>query len=114
MWKKLSKSLSRVSGASRSPRHRRPGVESLEGRLVPATIFVNTFADTLDPNPDVMSLRKAITLANLTPGPDTIRLQAGTYPIRLPGGDNTNVAGDFDVSDTLTIIGASSGATAIE
>src|SRR5438309_8324528 len=57
MLKKLHKMLSRIKGAPtagsgrshRGPRRCRPGVESLEGRLVPATIKVTTFADVVNP-----------------------------------------------------------------
>src|SRR5262249_42700066 len=53
----------------------------------------------------VVSLREAIRRANAHPGPDTILLPAGTYTIRRIGADNTNFAGDFDVTGPLTIVG---------
>jgi predicted outer membrane repeat protein len=92
----------------------RPTLEGLETRLVPTTFAVNTFADTLDTR--VLSLRRAISLADNHSGPDTILLPAGTYKITRAGEDNSNVSGDFDVTDSLTIAGqgATPGATAID
>src|SRR5262245_30886505 len=101
MWNKLCKTI----GDPRRRRRVRPWIEGLEGRLVPTTIFVNTFADSLDSNPKVTSLREAIVQANTTLGPDTIQLRAGIYKIRLEGTDDTNAAGDFDVTNPLTITG---------
>jgi predicted outer membrane repeat protein len=102
----------------------RPAVEGLEGRLVPTplTIAVNTTQDLLGAPPGVVSLREAIRRANANPGPDTILLPAGTYTITRAGADNTNAAGDFDVSDpdplrgSLTIVGQGTtpGATIIQ
>lgn len=122
MLKKLCKTLSRflatlAADSSRTvvkARGFRPGVESLEDRLVPATILVNSFEDVAVPLPGQITLRSAISLANATATPDTIQLQAGVYKIRLAGSDNTNAAGDFDVTNTLTIVGKGAGRTVIE
>ncbi len=100
----------------------RPSIESLEDRMVPATFFVNTVADVVNPFDGKLSLREAITAANALPGPDTIRLPAGIYQITQTGTpDNTNLSGDFDVflnstatqRDSLTIVGAGKDATTI-
>src|SRR5262245_22372753 len=92
----------------------RPSIESLEDRAVPATFLVNTFDDAIA-NDGRLSLREAISRANLTPGPDTIVLQAGKYNISLPGsGEDANRGGDFDVTDSLTIVGAGRAATVIQ
>src|SRR5262249_52188195 len=87
----------------------RPNIESLEDRAVPATFAPNTFDDVVNPADDarVLSLREAINKANATPGADVIRLQAGTYRMRIAGQfEDANAAGDFDVRDSLTITGA--------
>jgi CSLREA domain-containing protein len=125
MWQKLSKAVSDIRGGlaagsgrgPRGPRRRRPGVESLEGRLVPANapILVNTLADTVVANDGVTSLREAIFLANARPGADVIRLQrAGVHRITRLGADNNNFRGDFDVTGSLTIAGLDAGGSSIE
>src|SRR5262245_46563737 len=89
MLQTISKTMSRVLGTpaavsgrkSLKTRRFRPGIEGLEGRLVPATILVNTFEDFPTTLGGQKSLRAAILDANATPGPDTILLQAGTYRI---------------------------------
>src|SRR6476646_8774623 len=97
------------------PKSFRPTVEGLEHRLVPATIVVNTTADLISSPPGVVSLREAISAANVLPGPDTILLRPGVYRINRLGADNTNVAGDFDVTDSVTIVGqAGPNGTVIE
>jgi hypothetical protein len=84
--------------AARKPRARL-GVESLEDRLAPAVITVNSFADILNPPAGVVTLRSAIQQANATPDDNTINLAiAGTYQIALQGsGENANATGDFDI-----------------
>src|SRR5690242_6966578 len=81
-------------------------LEGLENRLVPATLTVNTFADSVNPNDGKLSLREAITQANATAEPDAIRLAAGVYEIQLGGADEDgNARGDFDITNPLTIQG---------
>jgi predicted outer membrane repeat protein len=84
----------------------------LEYRRLLAVLTVTTTIDELDGGtlanhngPDgKLSLREAINLANLSPGPDTVVLGNGTYKITIPGvGENANQTGDFDVLDNLTI-----------
>jgi len=74
---------------SAKARHKRPfaarlSVEALEDRLVPATLTVNTLADTVDANPSVTSLREAITVANSKGGADIINFSV-TGTINLTG-----------------------------
>ena len=61
---------------------------SLENRITPTTFTVNTTADTFDSDPNVTSLREAITLANTTPGNDQISFNltgSSPYTITLAG-----------------------------
>src|SRR5262249_14485326 len=62
-------------------RAHRPAAEPLEGRELPATILVNTFADLFDPPPGTVSLRSAISRANTDRQPDTIMLPAGVHGV---------------------------------
>jgi CSLREA domain-containing protein len=101
MSAQLWSSESRV--AARRPKRLR--VEALEGREVPATFTVTTFADVVDPADGRLSLREAVSAANATPGPDTIRLRAGVYTVTRPGAEDQNASGDFDVTDSLTVTG---------
>src|SRR5436853_5961272 len=119
MWNRVSRLLSGVLGAPassgrrrREPPRFRPGVEGLEGRLVPATIVVTTFADVVNPADGKVSLREAINRANATAAPDTIVLRAGVYKIGLAGaGEDDNATGDFDVKNPLTIAGQGASST---
>ena len=55
---------------------------------------------------DDCSLREAVITANNCPGPQTIRLPAGHYPLTLVGADEDQArTGDLDITDDLTIIG---------
>ena len=65
------------------------------------------FADTIDANDAVTSLRESILAANATPGADVIELGAGTYVLTLPGdGEDAAATGDLDITQSLTISGA--------
>src|SRR5262245_37502473 len=92
-----------------TPRRSRPArralqLESLEDRLVPSTFVVDTFDDVLLPNKT--SLRRAISLANNNPGPDTIQLPPGTFQLTRIGGDSSlDDGGDLDIFGPLTIQG---------
>src|SRR4051794_20827092 len=77
---------------------RRPQLEVLEDRTVPATITVTTPLDVVNPNDGKLSLREAITRSNHHAGPDTVVVPAGVYKLALTGADDTNAAGDLDVS----------------
>lgn len=91
-----------------------------------ATFTVTKTSDTADGRCDGdCSLREAIHAANVTPGLDTILLQAATYRLTLatprdPAQDDNvtvdedgNANGDFDVADDLLIKGKG-GSTAVD
>jgi hypothetical protein len=70
--------------------------------------------DVLVAQGDQCSLRAAVQEANYLVGHDTIILPAGLYQLTLAGLDSTAAAGDLDVTDDLTIIGAGADVTVIE
>ena len=90
-----------------------------------ATIAVT---DMVDANSGVVSctLRDAITSVNngsdtfgciaigVYGTADTINVPAGTYTITLPGVENNNASGDFDIGTTVTITGAGATTTIIQ
>ena len=80
---------------------------------MPAAIHVTTTAD-LVADDGKLSLREAITRANNQAGRDTIVVPAGVYKVARDGIDNTNAAGDFDITDSVLIRGAGAGATVID
>ena len=100
--------------------HRRPrrglvaGLECLEDRAVPATFAVTTTLDVVSPADGKLSLREAIGAANSHPGADTIVLPAGVYSLARRGADDSNAAGDLDVTGSTVIRGAGAGATIID
>src|SRR5262249_28738263 len=79
---------------------------------------VTTFADVVDPNDGVLSLREAITLANdTTTVADTIQLQAGVYKITIPPDPNPpapGTSGSFAIRADTTLVGAGAGTTVID
>jgi hypothetical protein len=106
-------------------RSRRPVLEMLEDRCVPATFNVNSTADFLTPVPGGVTLRSAIQAANATAGNNTINLTiAGTYKITLPGtaGETDNAAGEFAIipnaasppSSTLLLQNTSGGTVIVD
>ena len=106
-WYSASKSTQR--GRRPARRSFRPQLEWLEDRVVPSTFNVTTHADVVDPNDGKLSLREAITRANnhdnsLNSGgvPDVIVLPAGVFKMQVVGADDLNMAGDFDVTDSVT------------
>src|SRR5262245_7195572 len=88
--------------ASRRPRRPHMGVQSLEDRTVPATIPVTTFADVVDLNDGLTSLREAIALAA---DPAT---HAGDDTIVLPH-EIGGAAGTYALSPGLLIINDATG-----
>ncbi|HEV8240191.1 MAG TPA: CSLREA domain-containing protein [Thermoanaerobaculia bacterium] len=60
------------------------------------------------------SLREAVQAANVRPGEDVIVLRAGIYQLSFSAADDTNAAGDLDVTDGLTILGAGADRTTID
>ena len=90
-------------------RYRSLRFEFLEIRSLLA-IDVTTFADVVDPNDGVTSLREAITAANVAEEDVEINLPAGEYQLEIIGrGENQNLTGDLDViagGRTVRIVGA--------
>src|SRR5947207_13022984 len=95
----------RLSRTKRSA-PRRPHLEMLEDRLVPATFTVTTPLDVVAAADGQLSLREAVTAANANPRPDTIVLPAGVYRLAPAGADNSHVAGNLDVSGSTPFQGA--------
>jgi CSLREA domain-containing protein len=92
-----------------------------------ATFVVDTFPDEVDAAPGDgvcatalggCTLRAAIMEANALLGPDTVLIPAGTFPIERPwplaeDEGALGAAGDLDIWDDLTLVGAGSSETEI-
>jgi hypothetical protein len=108
-----------LSDSRKSPLPARPGrlrLERLEDRTVPTTFRVTTALDVVNPADAKLSLREAITKANATPGADVIVVPASptAFLIEAAGtGEDGNLTGDFDITDSVTIRGAGAAATFI-
>ena len=92
-------------------------VAPLAGGLAFADTFhVTKVLDTRDGVCDSdCSLREAIIAANEHPGPDTVIVPAGTYLLQQVGrGEDEARAGDLDILDDLTIMGAGAESTVID
>jgi CSLREA domain-containing protein len=85
-------------------------------------IIVNTTDDELNTDGDC-SLREAIQAANTNAAvdacasgnlSDTITIPAGIYTMTLAGGDDDNLTGDYDITETLTLNGAGADQTIID
>jgi CSLREA domain-containing protein len=81
-----------------------------------ASLSVTTTADTNNGACDAdCSLREAVIAANASPGNDTVVVPAGTYELSLGGRDEDGAAsGDLDITDPLTIEGASTDGTILD
>jgi CSLREA domain-containing protein len=81
-----------------------------------ATFIVTKTLDTADGTCDAdCSLREAIIAANAAAGTDTITIPAGTYIPTLVGtGDDAAATGDLDITDGVTLNGASASTTIID
>ena len=80
-----------------------------------ATYTVTTTTDAVSPTLLAGSLRWAISQANANPGTDTIVFAAnGTFNIAAgSGGGDDNSTGDFDITDSVNIVGNGSANTVI-
>lgn len=94
--------------------------ERLESRALLATFTVTAAVDTTDALPgngiaaDALgrtSFRSAIQEANALQTPDTIVLPAGVFRIGRFGSDDAAVAGDYDITDSVSIVGAGANNT---
>ena len=82
---------------------------------MPALFTVTTTLDEVTLGDGKLSLREAITKADLQGGADTIVLPAGVFQSAISGAsDNLNFSGDFDITDSLAILGAGAGLTVID
>ena len=91
------------------------------GAVHAATFTVTTTTDAVDANPGDgvcddgggdCTLRAAVQEANAAPGVDTIALPPGTYTLTIGGDEEDDgLTGDLDISDDLTIQGASATET---
>jgi hypothetical protein len=84
---------------------RRLQLEALESRQVLSNILVTTFADVVDPNDNVTSLREAIAQADANSEADTIAVPAGTY-------DLDSVKGELTIDDLYAVTIQSTGVPA--
>ena len=90
-------------------RHRRRIVarlECLEDRAVPSTFTVTTTLDAVNGTDGKLSLREAVSAANAPRRADTIVVPAGVYRLTRAGADDSNAAGDLDVTGTTLFRGA--------
>lgn len=80
------------------------------------TFHVSKSLDTRDGVCDTdCSLREAIIAANQNSGADTIVIPAGTYLLQQAGrGEDQALAGDLDILDDLTVMGAGAESTRID
>ncbi|MET1077142.1 MAG: choice-of-anchor Q domain-containing protein [Pseudomonas sp.] len=88
-----------------------------------ADLIVSQTQDSYDGLCDAdCSLRDAISQAATLPGPQRIRLAAGTYTLSLPPAragfeiveENDNLNGDLDIRGDITLVGAGNGLTFID
>ena len=85
------------------------------GRALADTFQVTKTLDTRDGKCDAdCSLREAIIAANQHPGPDTVMVPAGKYLLQQVGQEDQAAAGDLDILDDLTLIGAGAESTLID
>ncbi|MEM6363741.1 MAG: choice-of-anchor Q domain-containing protein, partial [Planctomycetota bacterium] len=96
---------------------RRLQMETLEKRRLLAVFDVTTTDDVVDDSDGQLSLREAITAANVNGSSevDVINIPAGTYTLTRDGADeNGNSTGDLDINTPVTIRGVGQGNTTID
>lgn len=98
---------------------------ALETKASPSTTFtVNSTVDAVDVNPGdgvcetavagQCTLRAAVMEANALPGNDSISLPAGIFTLTIPGSDFESQVGDINITDGLTLSGATTSSTIID
>ena len=111
-------------GAGRTLDANGDGIATTDIGAVEFAFVVTTTADTVDANPGdgiaadasgQTSLRAAIMEANALAGYDVIFIPSGIYTLTRTGtGEDAAVTGDLDLTGSLTIVGAGSGATIVD
>jgi CSLREA domain-containing protein len=71
--------LKSAQARRRRTARRRPGLEALEDRAVPAVLTVNSPADDVDDLDGSLTLREAVQLANQNPDPDAITFDPAAF-----------------------------------
>jgi len=113
----------------------RLALSSLTGTLLlllassqPALAFnftTNDISDAVDNTPGdgicetgpangICTLRAAIQESNAWPGRDSIYIPAGTYTLALSGADNISAVGDLDITDAVSLRGATQALSIID
>ncbi len=118
----MSNTIKRRGESRRSTNRVRPGLESLEHRLVLSTFRVNSTLDTVAVNfksgkdaSGHISLRSAIMAADAKGGNNKIVLPAGTFTLTIaPTGADDVTTGDLNITGNLTIKGKNPASTIID
>jgi len=86
------------------------------GAAARAAVYAPTkLADSADGACDAdCSLREAVQAANAHAGDDVVLLGQGKYELTIAGADDSAAAGDLDVLDHLTVIGAGAPRTSVD
>ena len=124
LWAFCFRSVRRRLALRRKSSRSLRSAQALESRVLLSAFTVNSLVDVPDVNPGDgisddgsgnSSLRTAIMEANALPGNDTVLLGPGLYVLSLIGADeDAALAGDLDVTESLTIIGTGADTTIID
>jgi CSLREA domain-containing protein len=111
-------------GAAYLPLPREEETDTTDALAQESGFVVNTTADLVDGNigdgvcatvEGTCSLRAAVQEANAVAGPQSIDVPAGMYALSIPGvTEEASAAGDLDVTDDVTIVGADIVATILD